>query len=146
MKRTAWAAAGAAALAALVWTAGLLHAQWTVRRAVAHLREEHLESSAPGAFGRRGLPSAREVALLGCRALPALIAELDPRLSPYYLCRVGDCVAEAADGDAPRVVFEDDPEQRRKAVEVLRAWWAREGPAIHQWWRFWTPRCRGLLR
>ena len=146
MKRAALATAVLAALAALAWAAGLGYTAWRVRRAIVRLREEHLDARDPGSFAPRGLPSAQVVARLGCRALPALMAELDPRLSPYYLCRVGDCLTEVTDGEAPRAYFDDDPARRARAVETLLAWWRAEGAAHHQWWRFWTSRCRPLIR
>ncbi len=141
MKTIAATAAGAAALVLLGWAAGVVHAGWIARRAVDRLREEHLLGAAP----RSGVPSAREVAELGCRALPALIAELDPALSSYYLCRVSGCITTASDGAAPRVVFGDDPAQRRESVDTLRAWWARDGGRAHQGWRFWSSRCSALV-
>ncbi len=141
MKTIAATAGGATALLLLGWAAGVAHAGWTARRAVDRLREEHLLGKAP----RAGVPSAREVADLGCRALPALVAELDPAHSSYYLCRVAGCITTASDGAAPRVVFEEDPAQRREAVDTLRAWWDREGGRHHQWWRFWSSSCPPLV-
>lgn len=141
MKGLAATAAGAAALLLLGWAAGVAHAGWIARRAVDRLREEHLLGKSPPA----GVPSAREVADLGCRALPALIDELDPDHSSYYLCRVGERITMASDGAAPRVLFGDDPAQRRESIDALRAWWAREGGRHHQWWRFWSSRCPPLV-
>jgi hypothetical protein len=139
VKRTSAAVALALGAAALVWTAGILYYQRKVARAVGLLRQEHLLATAPGAYAAP--PSAGEVAALGCRALPALMAELDPALNPYYLCRVADCLTDLSDGEAPRVVFEEDPAQRRKSVDALRAWWEGGGRRRHDWWRFWTSKC-----
>lgn len=134
------AGAGFTVLAALLaWSAGILVYQRKVSRAVGLLRQEHLLATAPGAYV--DLPSAGEVAALGCRALPALMAELDPALNPYYLCRVADCLTDLSDGTAPRVFFGDDLEERRKSIRVLLAWWETSGRGRHAWWRFWTSRC-----
>lgn len=136
------AGAGAALLAAaLAASAGFLHVQRRVARAVDRLRDDHLRGTEPGARPPGPTSSVEEVVALGCRALPALVSELDPELSPYYLCRVADCLIEICDGEAPREVFDDDPGRRRESVERLRAWWAREGPRRHSWWRFWTSSC-----
>ena len=139
LKRTAAVLGLALGAAALAWAAGIFYYQRKVSRAVAQLRREHLLSTAPGAYV--DLPSARDVAALGCRALPALMAELDPGLNPYYLCRVADCLTDLSDGEAPRVVFDEDREGRRKSVDTLRAWWAESGSRRHDWWRFWTSKC-----
>jgi hypothetical protein len=134
------AAAGFTALAALLaWTAGYLRSQRNVARAVELLRREHLHSTLPG--GYRDASSAAAIAGLGCRALPALMAELDPDLDPYYLCRVADCLTDVSDGTAPRVFFGEDREGRRRSVDTLRAWWEKDGRRRHAWWRFWTSRC-----
>jgi hypothetical protein len=139
VKRTAAGAGIAAAVALLAWAAGILYYQIRVGRAVERLREEHLRSTEPGSYQDRS--SVEQLAALGCRALPALVAELDPALSPYYLCRVADCLTDLSEGEAPRVVFDEDPARRRKSVDALRAWWAVGGRRRHAWWRFWTSNC-----
>ena len=141
MKRIAFALALFLVLAATSFAAGLLLTQRRVRRAVEHLREEHLTSTEPGSYRARATTSVAEIARLGCRALPALMDELDPELSPYYLCRVADCLSDVSEGDAPRVVFTDDADQKRRSVDLLRAWWLTRGRERHRWWRFWSARC-----
>ena len=147
MKRALLWIAAVTALLLLAWTVGLLYVQGKVRRAVGRLREEHLLRTEPGSTREfAALSSAEEVARLGCRALPLLMAELDPKLSPYYLCRVAECINVASDGEAPRAVFEEEAAQKGRAVDVLLAWWREEGPRHHQWWRFWTSRCQVLVK
>jgi len=97
LKRAAAGAGIAAAAVLLAWTAGILYYQRRVSRAVAQLREEHLRSTEPGSYPR--VASVQDLLALGCRALPALIAELDPDLNPYYLCRVADCLTDLSDGE-----------------------------------------------
>ena len=142
MKAIAATAGGAVALVLLGWAGGIVQAGWAARRAVDRFREENLLGAPP----RAGLSAAREVADLGCRALPALVDELDPAHSSYYLCRISGCITAASDGAAPRMVFDDDPEKRRESIDLLRSWWAREGGRHHQGWRFWSSRCPVLLR
>lgn len=142
LKRLAAGAGLAAAAAALAWAAGLVHTQRKVGRAIEALRQEHLHSPEPGSVrwgGRR--TSVEQVAALGCRSLPALMAELEAELNPYYLCRVADCLTDASDGEAPRVVFDEDPGRRRRSIDTLRAWWEGGGRRRHAWWRFWTSNC-----
>ncbi|HEX7898825.1 MAG TPA: hypothetical protein VF950_13760 [Planctomycetota bacterium] len=141
LKRAAAGAGIAAAAALIAWTAGLFYYQRKVAAAIEHLREEHLRATEPGSFRDQARTSVMGITALGCRALPALVAELDPDVSPYYLCRVADCLTDLSDGEAPRVVFEDDPGQRRKSVDALRAWWEGGGRRRHDWWRFWTSKC-----
>lgn len=132
------AAAGiVVATALLAWSAGVLVYQRKVARAVENLREEHLRSTEPGSYPAGG--SVAGVLALGCRALPALMAELELDATPYYLCRVNDCLVDL--GDSPRVVFDEDREGRRRSIDALRAWWERGGRRRHDWWRFWTSKC-----
>ena len=142
LKRIAAGLGFALLLALLAWAAGVLYTQRKVAQAIRHLREEHLHATEPGFVRTGGLSTAvEEVAGLGCRALPALLAELDPDLNPYYLCRVADCLTDVSDGTAPRVFFGEDREGRRRAIDTLRAWWEKDGRRRHAWWRFWTSRC-----
>lgn len=142
MKRIAFALSLALGLAALAFAAGLLVTQRRVARAVELLRQEHLYSTQPGSYHEiLGVASAAAIDRLGCRALPALMDELDPELSPYYLCRVSDCLMDVSDGHSPRVVFGEDPAERRKSIDVLRAWYAESGRFRHVWWKFWSSNC-----
>jgi hypothetical protein len=147
-RRVLWPVAGLAALG-LAWGAGVLYVHWTVRRDVAALR------------GVRADPT--RVLLHGCRALPALVAELDPEadakrlelLSTLILAAVYQSHSfEAGSPNALRVIGDlsplqvtrgDSAEERRRKCRALRAWWRERAGEYHQAWRFWSAACRAPL-
>jgi hypothetical protein len=37
----------------------------------------------------------------------------------------------------------DSAAVRKQKIDRIRAWWTEAGPDLHQWWRVWSPNCRG---
>jgi hypothetical protein len=122
---------------ATAWALGIAYWEIRARKAVRFLRERHLSGAGVS------VETGDEFRLLGCRALPALVAELDAARPAGYLCRVEHLLNDAAGGAAPRAVFETDPESRARDAARLRDWHRREGGKVHQAWRFWSSRCAG---
>jgi len=103
------------------------------------------------------------IQLEGCRALPALVKELDPTADAKYLSTISTLIHTAVlqshffERGKPRA-FEvmgrmrelrieesDSVEERRRKCDAIRSWWGQEGYAYHQGWRFWSTRCRAPL-
>ncbi len=102
------------------------------------------------------------VAIQGCRALPALISELDPAADPKRLQHVVATlrwlivsdyeipyarekppdVARASQALSADFGDLDSPAERGRKIDGLRAWWKAEGPGFHEPWRFWSKKCR----
>lgn len=138
--------------------AAVLYVQAAAARDVAALKRSlHEVPFAPGI----SCPAHDEASFVrvrdqGCRALPALIGELDPAGDPYYnyllsnLLRIVAGSAAARDPGGfgkqaydtlPWIEKAESPGDRPKKAELLRAWWREHGHAFHQRWRIWSVRC-----
>lgn len=139
-----WTAAVLLVLA-LAWMGAALYVQRSAARDVAALRAS-VDPATPDKpdFAR----AFARVKAQGCRALPALMADLRKDLDPFYVELLGYLVLDAtlgrrADGEVTplnRRAFTE--EEFERGIDVIRAWWARKGQGYHQPWRFWSTSCR----
>lgn len=94
-----------------------------------------------------------EVRDAGCRAFSYLVNSLDPEKNPAYLLVVEEVLRKATEPptpgtpglhpQCPEVQFAlfDEPADRKRKVEEIRAWWTAHGQEFHQGWRIWSSHC-----
>ena len=142
-------------LLALAWMGAVVYVQAEARRDVETLLDT-ARTHAPL------YDETKRVAFQGCRALPALVAALDPDADPARLHHISVTIRwlivspyELPFAEMPSDVkrtweivgpltidTRDSPEVRARKIEGLREWWAQEGALYHQPWRFWSKDCR----
>lgn len=149
MKKVVSYLAAAAILAGVLWTATYFF--WHVRivGAVATL-----ESKA-------GTPAADDAADViesaGCRALPYLVAALEPRKNPYFQVLVSKRLVASIESLAARGALpdpalverarewvihpEDTAPQLQPKVDAIHDYWRAHGELHHKAWRVWTSTC-----
>lgn len=152
-------------LLALAWGCAVLYVQSAAARDVAALKRSlHYAPNPDGllcpVYDETTFNRIRD--LHGCRALPSLVAELDPAADHYYnhtisnLIRIAVAPAFRRDPEGPWAKGWHDlddlwyeqavaPDERTKKIERLRAWWRAEGHKFHQPWRFWSTKCGTAL-
>jgi len=135
----------AVATAALGWVGTYLY--WHVR-IVGAIRT--LETQAGGAGGGEG-----EGVLLdaGCRALPYLVASLEPRKNPYFLKVASVQISSlafsraAAGGNSElpaedwSITLDDSAAERARKCDAIQQWWLQNGARYHRTWRVWSSNC-----
>lgn len=154
------AAALGVGLPLVAWTGTFLY--WHLRIASAVNRWERDTDVARFVQSRAyGLSQADADTLraAGCRALPYLVDSLRPsrtlefrqdvvRYVLHFQAALGP-PEESTDEDFHRKMREwtissaDSPTQRETKCAQILEWWHRSGHQYHQWWRVWSPNCRG---
>lgn len=138
----------------LAWMSAWAWVQFRVQRDVAALREISEPREHPPGSERDSAVIIKAVRAHGCRALPALLAELEDDIEPVhamYVCtalmltlneggiQTPRDLAEMLDG-LPRGRPWTHPKLKANRDSV-RNWWTRNGEAVHQSWRFWSTAC-----
>ena len=137
------------ALIALAWGAAVLYVQAAAARDVAALKRSLRYAPNPdgllcAVYDETTFNRIRD--LHGCRALPALVAELDPAADRYWTHTLSNLIRLAVSSSAVRDDLKDiwydsgDAAECARKIDGLRAWW-KEGNRHHQPWRFWSVRC-----
>jgi hypothetical protein len=150
-------------LVALGWGCGILYWHVRIRRAIREFEEAtrgRQEVSLDGKAASAWLVLTNG----GCRSLPYFVESLDDSKNPLFLSYltlmftgftmlpdypmvdsigVSDLVEKA---DVFTITLADSPSVRREKIEKLREWWRVHGAAHHQFWRFWSDRCKPFDR
>lgn len=163
MKRVTWGLCAVLALAILVWGACILQTHWRVNRALSALSRHFLIDSSHELLGDDSERLVLRLQTEGYKALPSLIAELDPQADSKYLTTVTSIAissilrshfhergSDTADRvrqeiSALQVREQDSPVDRQGKCTALRKWWAENGGGYHQWWRFWSTACKAPI-
>jgi len=147
--------AGLMLLGLLAWTGMFFFWQQKIRGCIRVLEAPYTSSQTHDA-ALSTLTSA------GCRALPYIIASLDPAHADSELADAASvafrwCGSKSGYSDDPEPQFQEHyrllaecrlmwyqgPEdRRRRSGERLREWWSEWGSHYHSWWRVWTSSCR----
>ena len=153
------------AVVLLGWLGAVLYVTLSARRQVEILRVGYSE---PGrledlAFSKKFIEASSAIPISGCRALPALVAELDPKASPRFLQVASSWTLAAIfqshyfERGTPQaskvrerfsalaISTDDSVEERTRKCSEFRRWWAEEGGSYHHFWRFWSTACRAPL-
>ena len=155
-------AVGGVALAAMSWCGLFIYWHLRIGQAIRQLQTDTAAPPPPirteaDLFRRRPESFTFLRVSAGCRALPYLVAALDPRENPEFLESVAFLIAQQVDNpeliehsNAPhprRLKFHwpisphDSLEQRAKKCDQIREYWRENGRRHHQMWRIWTDRC-----
>ncbi len=150
MKTFAKVLAGLLVLAALAWTGMFLYWHVTIVGALRTLETQ------PGLVQEmEAFKTLQDGA--GCRALPYLVAALQPTKSPYFLERASLLIQlEGAphpmqgpqwgpnyDPVEFRLPSEDSAAERQRKIGLIRLYWKQKGHRHHQFWRVWSKSCVG---
>jgi hypothetical protein len=148
-------------LAALVWVGTFFYWHFRITEAVRCLESASTEKDT----FEHVLLCKKAFAILegaGCRSLPYLVNAMDPSRSEWLLITleqrieihrrpadwsIEDFLLESQEPREPQgppgIAWGDSPKVRRIKCEQRRAWWKESGGGYHQWWRIWSPCCRG---
>jgi hypothetical protein len=160
MKTVLKIAIAGVALAAMSWCGLFVYWHLKISQAIRQLQTDTAVPTPPlGAeadlFRRRPESFTFLRVAAGCRALPYLVAALNPQESPEFLESVAFLIAQQVDNPeliesskSPRrlkfhwpISPHDSLEQRTKNCDQIREYWRENGRQHHQTWRIWTDRC-----
>jgi hypothetical protein len=148
----------AAGIAILAWAGGILYWHIRITQALKAWEKTAKDRSASLNFGI----SKADYELLdaaGCRALPYLVGFLEKSQKPQFQEGLMTRILSVLDGPGPyneeAIAVSEDRSirwsfeasnldfQRERAMSEFKTWWLKHGRQYHQWWRFWSPWCRG---
>jgi hypothetical protein len=147
-------ASGFVLLGLVAWLSTFLYWHVRIGKAIRCLetRRGGLGATPPDVLDARNL-----LADAKCRAVPYLLAELEPGNPPDFLHDASIIISlrstEAGIRSGTVSMFErlvqarewvietDEPETIREKAALIRAWWENHRAEYHPWWRIWSWRC-----
>jgi len=139
------------ATAAMAWSCLFIYWHLKIGNAIRRL---DADTESPGMTGQDAFEVLRHDA--GCRALPYLVASLDPKRTPAFLERATLLIAieiepppykgpnwmGSTEQSRPWYIAQtDSPEERRRKCDLVREYWKLKGSTHHQVWRIWSKAC-----
>jgi hypothetical protein len=142
------------ALLAATWMGIFFYWQFSVGREIRILRGQ--TSTNYDEVTPEQLAAASRLQVLGCRALPRLIAALHPseeagflNAASYVICSESWYIDHRENDDESerylrmagwQILPQDSEATKRRKIELMGEWWRGHVPA-HPWWRVWSDVC-----
>jgi hypothetical protein len=148
----------AVASSLLTWTGAFLYWHHRINRDLRAI--EHHTANMREETADQCRKASQDLTLAGCRAVPYLIAAMDPSKHAQFLRGTSTIVAtQSTDAEARRtgrrtnehmlrlhewIIMPWDPvgEQRRK-IDLMGTWWDEHRREYHPWWEVWSTKCDG---